>query len=258
MAFPFVTAPPTVRACALGPVTVLLDTFTGRVETLLGPAVRLWVTLSACGDVATAAREVRNLDPGRLYQLVDDLIAEGLLVATHRPLPWPAPADGVPTEPSWGTRELSAQPEPPGVASRKDMMLPGLALALILAARRFGRAESRFARLLRLVECTAPRGRRPASPEAAERAVNAVRRVARLFPARVACLEESIAVALVLAARGQRVTWCHGVAADPIRFHAWMQTEGGQRVGEPPESDRYTPLIEIPALRRSECSTRRR
>ena len=74
MAFPFVTAPPTVRACALGPVTVLLDTFTGRVETLLGPAVRLWVTLSACGDVATAAREVRDLDPGRVYELVDDAL----------------------------------------------------------------------------------------------------------------------------------------------------------------------------------------
>lgn len=253
----FVTAPPRVRTCDLGPVTVLLDALTGDVETLLGPACEVWATLAACGDVARAARQVPDLEPARVYELVDGLVAARLLTVTLKPRPWPSLTCTAPTEQSWGTQELPAQLVPPGAASWRDIALAGLTLALTVAVRQLGRADTRFARLLRLVEWAASHSWRRASPEEAERAINAVRRVACLLPARVACLEETIAVALVLAATGRRVTWCHGVAADPIRFHAWVETEDGRRVGEPAETDRYTPLIEIPAPKRPMWSTRR-
>lgn len=242
----FVTASSQVRACDLGQVTVLLDARSGRVDVLLGPGRELWSALAGCGDAAEAARRVPRLEPTSAHRLVDDLVAADLLAAATQPRPWPVPVSGVPTQPSWGTQELAAQLDPPAPAPWRDRGLAAAAVAFTLGARQCGRAETRFPRLLRLVERTAARGQRPGSPEEVRHAVSAVRRVACLFPARVACLEESIATVLVLAATSRRVIWCHGVAGDPVRFHAWVQTEHGGRVEEPSDIDRYTPLIQIP------------
>ncbi|MFE5591189.1 lasso peptide biosynthesis B2 protein [Streptomyces sp. NPDC056549] len=74
---------------------------------------------------------------------------------------------------------------------------------------------------------------RPATPEQAESAVLAVRRAAWFSPARTACLEESAAVVLLLASRRRSVVWCHGVAPDPVRLHAWVQTDDGTPAAEP-------------------------
>jgi hypothetical protein len=62
----------------------------------------------------------------------------------------------------------------------------------------------------------------------------------------VACLEESAAVAVLLAASRHRVTWCHGAAADPVRLHAWVETDDGHRVAEPPSTARFAQLRAIP------------
>ncbi|MDT3395843.1 lasso peptide biosynthesis B2 protein [Streptomyces sp. B1866] len=85
---------------------------------------------------------------------------------------------------------------------------------------------------------------RPATVGRARQAVHAVRQAAVLVPGRVACLEESAAAVVTLAASRERVTWCHGVAGDPIRLHAWVQV-GGQPVAEPESITRYTPLRTI-------------
>ncbi len=66
-----------------------------------------------------------------------------------------------------------------------------------------------------------------------------------VLPFRVACLEEIAAAMLVLALTGRRAGWCHGVAADPIRLHAWI-TLDGQPVAEPANTARYIPLLQIP------------
>ncbi|MGH3620629.1 MAG: lasso peptide biosynthesis B2 protein [Sciscionella sp.] len=58
------------------------------------------------------------------------------------------------------------------------------------------------------------------------------------------CLEESSAVVLTLAASHQRVTWCHGVAADPILLHTWGETDS-RPIAEPESTDRYTALRTI-------------
>jgi hypothetical protein len=86
--------------------------------------------------------------------------------------------------------------------------------------------------------------RREATITEAEKSILTVRRTAKLWPARVACLEESIAAILVLALTGRRATWCHGVATDPIALHAWIEI-GGLPVAEPPSTGRFTAILRI-------------
>ena len=87
---------------------------------------------------------------------------------------------------------------------------------------------------------------RAATVAEAKSALRAVRRVARYFPAKVACMLRGIDE------RGRRsgfqrrhVGWRHGIASDPVRMHAWTEVDG-QPVGEPPSTSRYTPLICLP------------
>ncbi|MEV3870087.1 lasso peptide biosynthesis B2 protein [Streptomyces sp. NPDC049906] len=89
--------------------------------------------------------------------------------------------------------------------------------------------------------------RRPATPTEAALAVNAVRRAGWYSPTRTACLEESAAAVLLLASRRLSVTWCHGVAPDPVRLHAWIQTEDGAPAAEPPSTLSFTPALTIGA-----------
>jgi len=63
-------------------------------------------------------------------------------------------------------------------------------------------------------------------PEQAAAAVEAVSRASRLYPGRAACLEQSLAVVLLAATRRWRLDWCLGSAADPYRFHAWVEVAG--------------------------------
>ncbi|MGQ0777106.1 MAG: lasso peptide biosynthesis B2 protein [Pseudonocardiales bacterium] len=72
------------------------------------------------------------------------------------------------------------------------------------------------------------------------------RAAASFFPARIACLEESVAAMLALGLAGYRASWCHGVAADPLRLHAWIEA-GGKRVGEPASTELFTPIMRIPS-----------
>ncbi|MFF6867322.1 lasso peptide biosynthesis B2 protein [Streptomyces sp. NPDC007910] len=50
---------------------------------------------------------------------------------------------------------------------------------------------------------------------------------------------------LLLAMRHLSVTWCHGVAPDPVRLHAWVQTVDGARVAEPESTLSCTPVLVI-------------
>lgn len=83
-----------------------------------------------------------------------------------------------------------------------------------------------------------------ATVDEAHRSILAVRHMARLWPARVACLEESIAGTLALALEGRQVTWCHGIATGPIALHAWIEV-GGFPVAQPPSIERFTALLRI-------------
>ncbi|MFD8545001.1 lasso peptide biosynthesis B2 protein [Streptomyces sp. NPDC059649] len=114
------------------------------------------------------------------------------------------------------------------------------ALLITSAVRVIGRTAGRFSRLVRLSCC----GRRlpPARHEQAVYAVRAVRWASSMVPARWSCLEQSAAAALLLAATGRRAEWRHGVAADPVRLHAWIADQEGRPVEEPAETFLFTPI----------------
>lgn len=84
----------------------------------------------------------------------------------------------------------------------------------------------------------------PATTAQAEAAFAAVRRAARWWPGRVACLEESLATHLAAALTGHRVRWVVGARFVPQGAHAWIEA-GDQIIGQE-ETDRVWPYV--PAL----------
>lgn len=141
---------------------------------------------------------------------------------------------------SWGTHETAARLEARDAPPWAWRVAALACVALTLAVRQTGRSERRFGRLVRLAKVgdALP----PAGTAHARTAVSSVRWAARAIPARVACLEESTAASLLLAAGGRGKAWRHGVAADPIRLHAWISDEHGRPVEEPGHTDDYTPI----------------
>ncbi|GAA3042431.1 hypothetical protein GCM10020229_79240 [Kitasatospora albolonga] len=187
-----------------------------------------------------------NYRTGETVVLTGDTLTRWLASLEHSSAP--APVAIRESKVSWGTNETAARLEsvsPPPWAWR---MAAAAALLTTLAAREVGRPGKRFGRLRRLAET----GRDlPAATTAHARlALLSVRWVARVFPARVACLEESTAASLLLALGGRGSAWRHGVATDPIRLHAWICDIHGRPVEEPEHTGDYTPINEPTDLKR--------
>ncbi|MFE7529377.1 lasso peptide biosynthesis B2 protein [Kitasatospora sp. NPDC057542] len=87
---------------------------------------------------------------------------------------------------------------------------------------------------------------RPASVAQAQAAHYAVRRAARWWPGRVACLEESLTVFLTGAITGRRVRWVLGATFLPRGAHAWTEA-GGEIIGQEPADRvwRYLPVLHV-------------
>lgn len=96
-----------------------------------------------------------------------------------------------------------------------------------------------------LAASLARRDRPAATAEQADHLTQAVRRAGRLWPGRVACLEESLAVYLAARIRGRRVVWVIGARTAPAAAHAWTEA-GGEVIGQD-LADRLWPYA--PALR---------
>jgi hypothetical protein len=240
----YLTVPAHVRAIDLGPATVIVNYRNGRVETLIGPAARWWHLATASGDadVPTVLDEVST------QTLRRQLEAAGLIAPTPTPTPqpWRPTVAGPSWVPSWGTQEMTAGRAEPVRVPLGATIRAGLALAVVLGVLAVGRPHRRMARLVGLLERASAMATGPAIAEQAAWAVHAVQRAGLIVPGRVACLEESAAVTVLLAVSRQRVTWCHGATADPVRLHAWVETHDGDRVGEPPSSARFAVLRTIP------------
>lgn len=234
----YVTAPAHVVACDLSPrTTVVVNYRDGGVHTLLGPSARWWTSLAATGDPAAA--------PGIDDRLVEQLRAAGALVDTATPTPWSLPVQGQPWRLSFGNEEVQAGRRSLPHVPLPTVMLAGTALVFAVAVQNLGARHTRMRRLLWLLRLATRRTRRPATAAHVEQVVHAARRVGQWAPGRVACLEESATVVLALAASRLRVTWCHGVAADPVRLHAWIEVDG-QPVAEQTSTRRYTILTTVP------------
>jgi hypothetical protein len=225
------TASRHVRGVDFGHVLVLVDYRTGRVHCLLPEGAAWWRTAAATGRLDA-------IPPTAAHQF----LSAGLLVATTFATPW-VPAVSAPApRASWGSTEHPAGlVRPP----RGPSATAAWALAATFAVKRSGASATAMRRLVTAVRLASSTCRRPATPRQATQAVEAVRRAAWRSPGRTACLEESVATVLLLAARRLAVVWCHGVAADPVRLHAWVQTWDGTTAAEPGTTRAYTPVLTI-------------
>jgi len=145
--------------------------------------------------------------------------------------------------PGWGTSETAAAVPALAIPPAALALRALAAIAVTLTARSAGRHRGSFARMVRLARA-ASFCRHAAGQHEAEAALRAVRWTAQFVPARIACLEESVAAMVALSLAGRRADWRHGIATDPVRMHAWIEA-GGQPVGEPASTRAYTPLIRI-------------
>ncbi|WP_308820158.1 lasso peptide biosynthesis B2 protein [Pseudonocardia alni] len=228
--------PPEVRAADLGHTVVLLHEGTGAVRALLGAHREAFLALEAIG---TPAR-------GTEAEALTVSLPDAGFLRPARTGTAPAPVVVVPaTGPSWGTQEAPGALPEHGPPSLVWAPVAVCALATVLLVRAVGRRTHAFCRLLRLVRIATWMARRPARDTQVVAVLNCVRVIGGVSPVRTACLEETVAAMLALAVTGRRAGWCHGIAADPIRLHAWLSLDGCP-VGEPASTLRFTPLIQLP------------
>lgn len=232
----FVTAPTHIRCVDFGHVAVLVDYRTGRVQCLLPAAAARWREAAGTGCL-----------DGMPEALAKSLLAVGLLTPTALATPWEVPPPASTSVASWGSAEFPAGAQRPSPVRLPRALSAASALVAVFALGHAGRPATAMHRVSRLIASATAMCRRPATPAQAAACVLAVRRAAWHSPTRVACLEESAAAVLLLAARRLHVTWCHGVAADPVRLHAWIQTADGSPVAEPPSTRAYVPVLTIGA-----------
>ncbi|MFI1885015.1 lasso peptide biosynthesis B2 protein [Streptomyces jumonjinensis] len=181
-----------------------------------------------------------NYRTGETVVLTGGALARRLVSLESSAAPAPVPVRT--SELSWGTHESPARLEPPAPPPWPFRLAAMTLLVTTLVVRQFGRRRTRFGRLVRLAETG--KNLPPASSEYATLVVRSVRWAARALPARIACLEESTAAALLLAAGGRGRAWRHGIATDPIRLHAWICDMHGRPIEEPVQTGHYTPINE--------------
>ncbi|WP_037304141.1 lasso peptide biosynthesis B2 protein [Amycolatopsis orientalis] len=98
---------------------------------------------------------------------------------------------------------------------------------------------------IRLVFGVLRRGARPATPEQAEAAREAVLAVSLACLGPKGCLPRSLAVTLLCRFRGTWPTWCVGVRSrPPFGAHAWVEVDG-QPVGEGVSAGYFAKLVAV-------------
>jgi Transglutaminase-like superfamily len=101
-------------------------------------------------------------------------------------------------------------------------MLTLVAVRLHLKARGFGRSVARARRLGERGASAHP----PATAELAERTAHHVAIAGAFFPGRAVCLEQSLALYLLLRRRGVPAELRLGVVPSPFYAHAWVEVDG--------------------------------
>lgn len=230
----FACAPAHVRALDFGHVLVLIDYRTGAVRCLLPAAAARWRQAARTGCTKPLGET-----------LAARMLAARLLIPVTCPTPWPEPAIAHTAAASWGSTEHPSGIVKPEPTPYWATLFATAALATVFAFKHAGPRQTALARLSALIKTASASCRHQATYGQVEAALKAVRRAGWHSPGRTACLEESTAAVLLLAARRLAVSWCHGVAADPVRLHAWVQTVDGRPVAEPLSTNAYIPTLTI-------------
>jgi hypothetical protein len=158
-------------------------------------------------------------------QLAEELIARGLVEAAplgtvHDPhAKWQAPSA------SPGNAAMMAEPPFGDGARALGFLLTVQALTCLVAACLVIRFFP-FRTSLAMVRRARRHWCRPLPPTNSVALVAAVGWAVRRYPGRAACLEQSFAAVLLAAVRRRSLDWCLGAAADPYRFHAWVEAAG--------------------------------
>ncbi|MGH8896196.1 MAG: lasso peptide biosynthesis B2 protein [Egibacteraceae bacterium] len=192
---------------------VLLNEESGQWHTLNPTGALCWRELVRTGDIDDAVSAMASRYPdvpaeqvrADLLRLAGELLRRGLLT----------PAAAV------AGKAMAVAPRADLPASPADRVAALVAFPIALAVLRLG-----FSRATRLVALLRRLPARPASVREAQAAVHAAALVARWYPGRAACLERSLTAVLSAALRRRRIDWCLSAAADPRRFHAWVEAEG--------------------------------
>lgn len=119
------------------------------------------------------------------------------------------------------------------------------AVTLALRALRFHRVE----RVARLLNRRATRG---ATVRDVTEALDAIDQTSQWLPARVACLERSLAIVLWCGLRRRSVCWRLGVHTPPFAAHAWVEV-AGHPVGELVAVQWYLPILTIDSPQEDRC-----
>jgi Transglutaminase-like superfamily/Coenzyme PQQ synthesis protein D (PqqD) len=212
----------------------LLNAKTGQWHLLNRTARQLWEQCRTTGDLDAALTALTSrysraeADRARsdAEGVAGALLDRGLLVRERRRA---AASRRTAVERAPAVRTLAAgtprhEPVPDQWPPRlRDRLagLTGLVLALCLLCLPFRMTARTVTVVKRLLS------RAAATNAQAERAVLAVHHAARCYPGRVACLELSLGAVMALALAGRGLDWCLGCAGDALRFHAWVETDGG-------------------------------
>jgi hypothetical protein len=214
---------------------VVLNRTTGRWHALNASAGILWRAWQARESfeqgVAAVADHYPEVSPDRIrtdaQQLLHQLVSRGLLRVS-------LPERGAAAAMAQAPRTYTG----PATGRYEQLLAFGCLLFAVVCARFPFRATYRLVRILR---------RRCAEPPEAQRArsiVAAVHLSARWYPGRAACFEQSLAAVLLAAFYRLRLDWCLGAAADPYRFHAWVET-ASKPVPEPGEPAEQAPFVRV-------------
>jgi hypothetical protein len=217
---------------------VILDIAAGEWVVLNQTAGELWRSWQAGAGIDQAISRVVEGYPGvpaaairaDAEQLLGELLARRYVApadhATRPANPMPVLADpGLRTE---GGRSVGAtMAAPPAGHSRAPLPWGRVALALIFLLTADVLLRCSFRRSVALVRLSRRSWCRSTLPAwRASGTVEAVRRAARWYPGRAACLERSLAAVLLAIAMRRRLDWCLGAVPDPYRFHAWVAVVG--------------------------------
>lgn len=216
--------------------TAVLDIRKGRGRWLhLDPiSASLWLALTSgvpsnvAVDTLVTRWADRGVDPGRVrtdLTSVTDALNQAQLTGLAERTPAPA-----------GTTIVRIAGEQ-RTGRHRAVAVTGLALSLALLRCAPIRLAVTAARALGRIP------RRPATVDEAEAVHAAVRRAARLWPGRAACLEESLATFIACAAAGRRVHWALGASFFPHGAHAWTEADGTV-IGQD-EMDRVWPYVPV-------------
>lgn len=203
---------------------VLINTATGNWHALNASASRFWASWAQGADFARSVAEISARHPGvapeRIHEdainLLHDLLRRGLVETGARRTTRPEPAPSYESAPATMPLDHDLRPGPGATL----LAWCCLVLATLLLMLPF-RATAAVVGWVR-----GPARRRDMSTARAEAAARAVRRAARRYPGRAACLETSLGTVLFAAASRRHLDWCLGAATDPYRFHAWVEAGG--------------------------------